>query len=165
MSLFPFTPAHPNPRRKKTKINVTIYRLQTTGLLQNHTCPVLLSYYTEPCVSYVQYSGGTPSVRKWICTTDQTHRRRHIISTDTGVQYESITSLVQTEGLQYRTVKNAQGVVGGCISGKWYFTDNFNTPLENFKLPTVFTFSHIPHNMKCLPHKFFLSSPTLLKNT
>ena len=115
---FPSPQPTPIPEEKRQKINVTIYRLQTTGLLQNHTCPVLLSHYTEPGVSYVQYSGGTPSVRKWICTTDQTHRRRHIISTDTGMQYESITSLVQTEGLQYRTVKNAQGVVGGCISGK-----------------------------------------------
>ena len=36
---------------------------------------------------------------------------------------------------------------------------DFLAPPRFFKLPHSFTFSHIPHNMKCLPHRFLLSSP------
>ena len=50
-----------------------------------------------------QYGGGTSSVWRMVCSIDLSHH-----------QYG--------EGVQYRTTKNAQGVVGGCIYlGKMIF--------------------------------------------
>ena len=83
-------------------------------------------------LSHHQYKEGTSSVRIWCAV-----RRKHTISTDAASSAEEahhqyghwcavrMSHIISTdEGVQYRTTKTAQGVVGGRIYLGKHFIDN-----------------------------------------